>query len=85
MRRKSNVQDQRDDSVIKSTGCSFRGSKLDSQYQHDRSELYVTLVSGGAMPSSFLFGYQTYSIQTYIKTKHSGTLKEVYHNLHASL
>lgn len=36
----------RDDLVIKSTGCSFRGLRFNSQYPHGGSQLSITLVPG---------------------------------------
>lgn len=42
------------------TSWSYRGCRLDSQHPHGDSELSVTLVSEGPMPSSGLSGHKAH-------------------------
>lgn len=52
--------DWRDDSEVKSTCCSRRGSVFCSQNPHGDSKLPVLLVPGDLKPSSGLHGHWDY-------------------------
>lgn len=58
----AHIWNWRDNSVVKNTHCSYRGSGFDSQYSCGSSQLSLTPVPGN---STLLHG-----INTYIQAKH---------------
>lgn len=62
------------DSVVKRSGCSFRGPGLNSQRPREGSQPSVTPTPGDLTPSSGLFGHQAHTCsQTYMQTRYRGT------------
>lgn len=62
-----------DGSVIKHTGCSYRGPRFDSQYPHSGSQPFVTSVPEDLMPDSGFHGHQElqYYADMYSKKIHT--------------
>ena len=56
----------RNDSAVKSTGCSLSGPEFDSQHPHDILELSVTPVPGDLIPAYILAGKTPICIQNKI-------------------
>ena len=51
---------------LRSTGCSSRGPRFNSQHPHGSSQVSVTPVPGDLIPSSGLHGHQAHTWCTYI-------------------
>jgi hypothetical protein len=67
-------------SVVKSTGCSFRGPGLSSHKPDDGSQLFVTPVPGHLVPSSglhrnFIYKYTDMHANTHTHKINSLNLK----------
>jgi hypothetical protein len=63
--------ERRDGSVFKSTGCSSRGPRFNSQHPYNGSQISVTPVPGNITPSS---GFLRHCVHlTYMQAKHSYT------------
>lgn len=61
----------KDGSMVRSTGCSTRGSRLDSQHPHDNSQLSVTPMPSPLRLSSVLRRHCTHGAQSYMQIKHT--------------
>jgi hypothetical protein len=70
--KKKSFRGWKDGSMVKSTGCSFRGPRFNSQYSHGNLKPSVTPVPGYLIffwpppPTP----YTQYSIQKYMQAKH---------------
>jgi hypothetical protein len=60
----------RDNSMVKSTGCSSRGPGVNSQDPHGSSELSITSITGDLTSSVGLHRYQAHTWYTDIQAKH---------------
>jgi len=63
MLKANNHRGWRDSSVVKSTSCSFRGLRFDSQDPQSGSQLSVTPAPGDPMPSSDFQGHCMHVVQ----------------------
>ena len=66
----------RDDSVVKSTGCSSRGPRFEPQHPHVGSQPSITPAPGDLVTSSGLEGHYTQcGAYTHMQTKHLTHIK----------
>lgn len=69
------VQGWKDGSVVKTTGCSYRGLRFGSQHPHNIVQPFIILVPGALTPSSGLLRHQVFMWYTNINAGKTHTNK----------